>query len=92
MTLTETIRAFFARVVTWPFIGAMAHLWFAYAMLMTWQNWRTIVIVGSATAVKEFYVDKHYESGQTFEANLLDWAYYLAGLALAAWVLAYRQT
>ncbi|MDE2098491.1 MAG: hypothetical protein KGL39_14655 [Patescibacteria group bacterium] len=91
MNITTAIKSFFQRVVTWPFIGAMAHCWFAYSMLMTWPSWRTAAIVGASTAIKEFYVDKHFEHDQTFKKNALDWLYYLAGLALAAIVLIHRH-
>jgi hypothetical protein len=74
-----------SKLVTPGFIAFQAHCWFAYAVVFTfWHPW-VIVAVVVAAAVKEFYVDKHFETGQTFDDNLQDFWGYCTGIALA-WV------
>jgi hypothetical protein len=73
------------RIVTPGFITFNAHCWFAYAYVHTFQphhHWAFAGTIGAA-AVKEFYIDKHFEQGQSFRDNLTDFAGYLAGAILA---------
>ena len=71
------------KIVTPNFITFNAHCWFAYALLATFHPfWLPGAIIAGA-AIKEFYIDKHYEVGQTFEDNFRDWLGYVAGVVLA---------
>ncbi len=73
------------KIVTPAFITFQAHCWFAYALVFTFPHAFPWVLAGAA--VKEFYVDKHFEVGQSFKDNLGDWLGYAAGalLALVMW-------
>ena len=73
------------RIVTPKFVAFQAHCWFAYAYVHTFyphHHWTPYAAAGAA-AVKEFYIDKHFEAGQTFLDNLTDFSGYLVGIALA---------
>ncbi len=71
------------RIVTPAFITFQAHCWFVYAIVYTFpHSWVPIAAVFAA-GVKEFYIDKHFEVGQTFLNNLQDFAGYCAGICLA---------
>ena len=76
------------RIVTPAFVAFQAHTWFAYAIVFTFGEHMLPWVVGAA-AVKEFYIDKHFESAQSFLDNLEDWLGYLAGATLAALALRY---
>jgi len=69
------------------FIAFMAHFWFAYALVLTAAGFKfgfkTAMIVLLVAMVKEFWFDKHYETGQSFRDNLLDWVGYAGGSVLA---------
>jgi len=71
------------RIVTPAFVTFQAHCWFAYAFCFTFnQHWSiTAMLVGAG--VKEFYVDKHFEAGQTFKSNAADFIGYMTGILLA---------
>lgn len=65
------------------FITWMAHMFFAYAIVYTFHaHWIPLTVIAIA-AVKEFYFDKHFETGQTFMDNLIDFAGYTSGVLLA---------
>ena len=72
---------FLDKIVTPKFVAFQAHCWFAYALVFTFPVMLWYVIAGAA--VKEFYVDKHYESHQTFRDDLEDWGGYCSGVVLA---------
>lgn len=74
------------KIVTPKFIAFQAHCWFAYAVVFTF-GLRTVPWALGAAAVKEFYIDKHFEVDQSFLDNLEDWAGYAIGtfLAVVAW-------
>jgi hypothetical protein len=90
-----TIKSTFSNIATNPdFIAFNAHCWFAYMLVhtfhVTWVFWW--VLIGSA--IKEFYIDKHFESPpQSFMDNLKDWLGYALGSFLGGlgiyygWVL-----
>jgi hypothetical protein len=69
------------RIVTPAFIAFNAHCWFAYAMVYTFPHTALAFVLGAG--VKEFYIDKHYESAQDFDDNLQDFGGYCAGIVLA---------
>lgn len=71
------------KIVTPRFIAFNAHCWFAYAIVFTFFNRWCVAAALIAAGVKEFYVDKHYESDQTFGDNAADFSGYLAGIFLA---------
>jgi len=70
------------RIVTPTFIAFQAHCWFAYALVFTFPHWVYYAVLGGA-AVKEFYIDKHFEANQTFRDNLLDYVGYVTGAVIA---------
>ncbi len=77
------------KIVTPAFITWNAHMWFGYAVVFTFYGPWTITGAIIAAAVKEFYIDKHYETGQAFTKNLQDFTGYLSGIALACVAHAY---
>lgn len=79
------------KIVTTAFVTWMAHMWFAYAVVFTFYGPWTITGAIVAAGVKEFYIDKHFETGQTFTKNLTDFAGYLSGIALACVAHAYLR-
>jgi hypothetical protein len=88
MTQTPSILT---KIVTPAFITAMAHIWFAYSVVYTtavvlpkFPLPAIAALAAGIAAFKEFYIDKHFEVGQTFIDNLEDFAGYSAGIALAA--------
>jgi hypothetical protein len=76
------------KIVTPAFVTFQAHCWFAYAVVFTFGARYWAIALGAA-AVKEFYVDKHFEANQSFHDNLKDWIGYATGVGLA--VLALRH-
>jgi hypothetical protein len=73
------------KIVTPAFVAFQAHCWFAYAVVFTFvpaHPWVSTAAVAGA-AVKEFYVDKHFEANQSFLDNLQDFAGYFVGIVLA---------
>lgn len=72
---------FLDRVVTPGFIAFNAHCWFAYAVVITFPAMLWYMVGGAV--LKEFYIDAHFETGQTFADNLQDFAGYAAGIILA---------
>ena len=85
------MAALIARIGTNPtFIAAMAHCWFAYAIVYTAHRWWVAIPVVLLAAAKEFAFDARYEQPkQTLVDNLTDWAGYSAGAALAVAALTY---
>jgi hypothetical protein len=71
------------KIVTPAFIAFQAHCWFAYAIVHTFHYGWVPYAALAAAGVKEFYVDKHFEVGQTFDDNLEDFAGYATGVVLA---------
>ncbi len=71
------------RIVTPAFITFNAHCWFAYAIAITFPHGWVAGLVVMGAAVKEFYVDKHFELDQSFLDDLRDFVGYCAGVALA---------
>lgn len=78
------------KIVTPAFVAFQAHCWFAYALVLTFFHPWVIAAAVLAAGVKEFYVDKHFEVGQSFDDNLQDFFGYAAGIVLA--VLAHHFT
>ena len=78
------------KIVTPSFVAFQAHCWFAYAIVVTF-GLNTLPWVVGAAAVKEFYVDKHFEANQSFSDNLQDWTGYVAGALLAVCALRYLK-
>jgi hypothetical protein len=76
------------KIVTTTFVTWMAHMWFAYAVVYTFYGPWTIGLAIVAAGVKEFAIDKHMETSQTFTKNLTDFAGYMSGIVLA--ILAHR--
>ena len=72
---------FLDRIVTPKFIAANAHCWFAYAIVFTFPALAIPALIGAL--VKEFYIDKHFETGQTFVDNTEDFLGYVLGIILA---------
>ena len=76
------------KIVTAAFVAFNAHCFFAafvvLTALMKWPAHPYPIIVGAGLfgAVKEFYIDKHFEEGQTFADNAEDFAGYTAGIIL----------
>ena len=77
------------KIVTPGFIAFQAHCWFAYAIVYTFHSPQTVIAMIFAAAIKEFYIDKHFEIGQTFDDNLGDFCGYLAGIVLAVLAVNY---
>ena len=79
------------KIVTPKFITFQAHCWFAYAFVHTFQphHWWALYAMLGGAAVKEFYIDKHFEQSQNFDDNLVDWIGYATGTGLALCALRY---
>lgn len=79
---------FLQRLVTPAFVTFQAHCWFAYAVVFTpyafQRPWATMaaLVWAALFAIKEFYVDKHFELDQTFRVNLADFSGYATGITL----------
>jgi len=77
------------KIVTPNFVAFQAHTWFAYSVVFTLTaicgSCTAAIVAGAviAAGVKEFYVDKHFESDQSFDDNLRDFGGYLTGIVLA---------
>jgi hypothetical protein len=78
------------KIVTPGFIAFQAHCWFAYAVCYTFNYSFVPISVIAAAGIKEFYIDKHFEVGQSFKDNLTDFSGYLTGVLLALFMLALR--
>jgi hypothetical protein len=78
--------SFLDKIVTPTFITWNAHMWFAAFVVSTalWYVPATITVSAALAlaALKEFYIDKHFETGQTFLDNLRDFAGYASGVAV----------
>ena len=76
------------KIVTPEFITFNAHAFFAAFVVLVcslrWpaQMWHIAMIATVVAAFKEFYIDKHFEVGQTFNDNMQDWMGYNAGITL----------
>jgi hypothetical protein len=77
------MRNLLDRIVTPKFIAFNAHCWFACSVVFVFPSILTLLLIPLLAGVKEFYVDKHFEEGQTFRDNLLDWIGYVTGEILA---------
>lgn len=77
------------RIVTPTFVAFNAHTWFA-AFVVSQAIARGVPVGIAATgalalaALKEFGIDAHLESGQTFRDNLTDWLGYAVGVGIGA--------
>ncbi len=77
------------RIVTPAFVAFQAHCWFAYAVVFTLSarcgSCEAWVVAGALAlaALKEFYVDKHFEADQSFDDNLRDFGGYTSGVLVA---------
>lgn len=61
-----------------------AHWLFGYALFYTFPSWYVFGVATVCFGVKEFYVDKHFETTpQTFKMNLGDFGGYMLGMLLA---------
>jgi hypothetical protein len=71
------------KIVTPAFVAFQAHCWFAYAVCVSihtvWVFPASAVLAG----VKEFVIDKNFETDQTFSDNLQDFLGYVTGIILA---------
>ena len=91
-----TLSAKIARLGENPtFIAAMAHTWFAFAVVTVLAHYLPTVLVVVAclalAAGKEFWFDLKYETTppQTVMDSLIDFIGYAAGMAIAVgWVVA----
>jgi hypothetical protein len=70
-------------IVTPAFVAFQAHCWFAYAVVFTFFNPWVVGGAVVAAGVKEFYIDKHFESDQSFKDNAQDFVGYAVGVVLA---------
>lgn len=74
------------KIVTPHFVAWQAHMWFAAFVVSSalWYAPATIVVsaVLACAALKEFFIDKHFESGQSFLDNLRDFAGYAVGVGV----------
>jgi hypothetical protein len=80
------------KIVTPAFVAFQAHCWFAYAVVFTlgtrygaYEAWIVAAALALA-ALKEFYIDKHFEADQSFSDNLRDFVGYASGVVIALFV------
>ena len=92
MTIQSKIAALGENPV---FIAAMAHCWFAFAVVTVLAHYLTTALVVvcclALAAGKEFWFDLKYETTppQTVMDSLIDFAGYAAGMTIAVgWVVA----
>ena len=91
-----SIQSEIAKVGQSPeFIVAMAHAWFACSVLLILSHWGLTLWIGAPVCVaiagaKEFWFDLRYETlpRETVLDSALDFAEYMAGLALAVLIIA----
>ena len=76
------------------FVVAMAHAWFGCSVVLILAHWGLTLWIGAPVCVaiaaaKEFWFDLHYETlpPQTLLDSALDFAEYMAGLALAVLII-----
>lgn len=89
------ITAWIARIGESPdFVTAMAHAWFAYAVIATCAHFGLTIWVATPVALlliawKEYFWDLRYETApkQTVWDSTQDALEYVAGLALACLVI-----
>jgi hypothetical protein len=83
------------KVVTPGFDADMAHVWFAAFVVSTalWYAPATVVVALAlgAAALKEFFIDKHFEAHQSFLDNLRDFAGYTVGTGIG-WFTTMKAT
>ena len=74
------------KIVTPAFVTFQAHCWFACTMILVFgvHAWPWML---AAAAVKEFYIDKHFETNQSFHDNLKDWIGYAVGTGIGLLLL-----
>jgi hypothetical protein len=89
-TQVAKMQSWLAKIVTPKFIAFNAHCWFAYAVVITLPFPETAPAVLVGAAIKEFYIDKHYENGQTFIDNSQDFLGYVTGTILALLIRRFR--
>jgi hypothetical protein len=73
------------RIVTPAFVAFNSHCWFAafwITVAFLFQVPYAISVLLAGAALKEFYVDKHFENGQTFWDNMVDWLGYFTGVVI----------
>ena len=76
------------KIVTPNFVAFNAHCFFSAFWTLVLLAWFPAHAVGvglsllGAALVKELYIDKHFESAQSFEDNLLDFTGYFIGICL----------
>lgn len=78
--------SFLDKIVSPKFVAWNAHMWFA-AFVVSMADWYVspLIVVPAAlalAALKEFYIDKHFESGQSFRDNSRDFLGYASGVAV----------
>jgi hypothetical protein len=80
------------KIVTPAFVAFQAHCWFAYAVVFTLslrcgacEAW-IVAAALTLAALKEFYIDKHFEADQSFDDNLRDFGGYASGVVVALFV------
>ena len=76
------------KIVTPGFVAFQAHCWFACTMILVFGTSAWPYVLGGA-AIKEFYIDKHFEADQSFKDNLTDWIGYAVGTGLGLLALRY---
>ncbi len=77
------IKQFLSVFADSKFVGQYSHFAWAYGVVFTFYSVTTAAVFLGVAAVKEFYIDKHFEYEQTFKINLLDFSTYALGVAVA---------
>ncbi len=81
--IAALLKRFIPAIPSWV-TGFNAHWLFGYALFVTFPNAWAFGIATVLFGVKEFYVDKHFETTpQTFMMNLGDFGSYMLGMVLA---------
>lgn len=81
--IKTSLSKFIPAIPSWV-TGFNAHWLFGYALIITFPSLWAVAVAETAFAIKEFYIDKHFETTpQTFVMNLSDFGSYTLGVVLA---------
>ncbi len=79
----NAIKKFLGIFADASFVGQYSHFAWAYGVVYTFYSVKVAVGFFVAAAVKEFYIDKHFEYRQTAKQNAIDLGSYTLGIAVA---------
>ena len=79
----NAIKKFLGVFADSKMVGQYSHFAWGYGVVLTFYSATTIAVFLGVAAVKEFYIDKHFEYEQTAKQNTIDLSSYALGAAVA---------